>query len=286
MPYPAYPAYEAPKKNAPFIIIAGPCVLEGDGQMNLGVARRLQQIIESLSSASQPIEFYFKSSYDKANRTSNSSYRGPGTAEGLNVLQRIKEELGLPILTDIHSPEEAREAARVADFLQIPAFLCRQTDLLVAAGETGRRINIKKGQFLSPAEVKYCADKVKATGNQQITITERGTTFGYNNLVVDMRCIPIVKAEGLPLILDATHSVQQPGAADGKSGGKRQFAPTLARAAVAAGCDGLFFETHPNPDEAMSDGPNQIPLEWVEPLLTECLAIRAALSATLEPALA
>lgn len=269
-PFPAYPRQAMQE----FVILAGPCILEGeDGAMNLQTARRLKSMMQRLGIR----RFYFKSSFDKANRTSIHSFRGPGIQSGLDILKRIKDEVGVSIVTDIHTPEQAAEVAEVADCLQIPAFLCRQTDLLVAAAETGRLVNIKKGQFLSPEEVKHCALKVREAGNDQILITERGTTFGYNNLVVDMRCFPQVQALGLPILLDATHSVQQPGGLDGKSGGKRQFAPLLARAAIAAGCNGLFFETHPNPDEALSDGPNQIPLEWVEPLLEECLAIRAAL---------
>lgn len=252
-----------------FIVIAGPCVLEGDGALNLGVAKQMKKIAQNLG-----ITIYFKSSFDKANRTSVGNYRGPGVADGLDILKRIKDEVGLPILTDIHSPEQAEQVAEVVDFLQIPAFLCRQTDLLIAAGETQKPVNIKKGQFLAPQDVKYCADKVLSTGNKAVYITERGTTFGYQNLVVDMRSIPIVHSLGLPLIFDATHSVQIPSGADGKSGGKREYAPVLAKAAVAAGCDGLFLETHPDPDNAPSDGPNMLPVEWVEPLLETCLEIR------------
>jgi 2-dehydro-3-deoxyphosphooctonate aldolase (KDO 8-P synthase) len=258
--------------NAPFTVIAGPCILEGEnGEMNLGVAKRLKAIMDNYGSE---VDFYFKSSYDKANRTSNSSYRGFGVREGLDILKSIKEETGLRICTDVHSPEQAILAAEVVDFLQIPAFLCRQTDLLVAAGETGKRINIKKGQFLSPQETRHCAEKVAATGNTDFFICERGTTFGYNNLVVDMRSFPIIERMGYRTIFDATHSVQQPGGADGKTGGKREFAPILARSAVAAGVQGLFFETHPDPDNALSDGPNQIPVEWVEPMMDQLLELR------------
>ena len=260
----------------PFTVIAGPCILEGEnGEMNLGVAKRLKEIMASYGN---DVDFYFKSSYDKANRTSNSSFRGYGVREGLDILKAIKDEVGVRICTDVHSPEQAILAAEVVDFLQIPAFLCRQTDLLVAAGETGKRINIKKGQFLSPQETQFCAEKVFATGNQDVFICERGTTFGYNNLVVDMRCFPIVKSLGLRTIFDATHSVQQPGGLNGKTGGNREFAPILARSAVAAGVEGLFFETHPNPNEALSDGPNQIPVEWVEPMMDQLLEMRQMLA--------
>jgi 2-dehydro-3-deoxyphosphooctonate aldolase (KDO 8-P synthase) len=260
----------------PFTVIAGPCILEGEnGEMNLGVAKRLNAIMASYGN---DVDFYFKSSYDKANRTSNSSFRGYGVREGLDILKAIKDEVGVRICTDVHSPEQAILAAEVVDFLQIPAFLCRQTDLLVAAGETGKRINIKKGQFLSPQETQFCAEKVFATGNRDVFICERGTTFGYNNLVVDMRCFPIVKSLGLRTIFDATHSVQQPGGLNGKTGGNREFAPVLARSAVAAGVEGLFFETHPNPNEALSDGPNQIPVEWVEPMMDQLLEMRQVLA--------
>ncbi len=258
-----------------FIVIAGPCVIENDGgEITRKAARHLKTVADRLH-----IPLYFKSSYDKANRSSIQSYRGPGLDKGLDILQSVKDEFGLPLLTDVHSPEEAREAGKVVDMIQIPAFLCRQTDLLVAAGETGKTVNIKKGQFLSPKDVVNCAEKVKSTGNHQIYITERGTTFGYNNLVVDMRSVPIIQDAGWPLIFDATHSVQLPGGAGTASSGERQYAPVLARAAVAAGCSGLFLETHPNPDAAPSDGANMLPLEWVEPLLTSCLLIRQVLMA-------
>ncbi len=256
-----------------FVVIAGPCVIEADGgEIARKAARHLKTVADRLQ-----IKAYFKSSYDKANRSSIQGYRGPGLDKGLQILASIRDEFGLPLLTDVHSPEEALAAGKVIDMLQIPAFLCRQTDLLVAAGETGRAVNIKKGQFLSPKDVIHCADKVKSTGNDQVYITERGTTFGYNNLVVDMRSIPIVQSYGLPLIFDATHSVQLPGGAGSASSGERQYAPILARAAVAAGCAGLFMETHPDPNTAPSDGANMLPLDWIEPLLTECLQIRAAL---------
>jgi 2-dehydro-3-deoxyphosphooctonate aldolase (KDO 8-P synthase) len=257
------------EKNREFIVIAGPCVLEGQGELNLDVAHALRDITDRLG-----VQFYFKSSYDKANRSSGNSYRGPGLERGLEILGHIKQQTGVKLLTDVHHLHEIAPAAAVVDMLQIPAFLSRQTDLLTAAGETGLPVNIKKGQFLSPHEVGNCAQKVKQTGNNNVFITERGTTFGYNNLVVDMRCFPIVRSMNLPIIFDATHSVQLPGGKGNSSGGQRQYVTTLARAAMAAGCNGLFIETHPDPDNAPCDGPNMIPLTWVEDLLTTCLKIR------------
>lgn len=268
---------ETPVDNA-FVVITGPCVLEGDGTLNMETAHALHRITQTMG-----VQFYFKSSYDKANRTSVTAYRGPGLTQGLRMLAKIKETVGVPLLTDVHTVEEAREAARVVDMIQIPAFLCRQTDLLMAAGETGIPVNIKKGQFLSPHDIRHAADKVKSTGNPNVWITERGNSFGYNTLVVDMRSIPIVQSYGLPIIFDATHSVQQPGGLGTASGGDRQYAPTLARAAVAAGCNGLFLETHPNPDQGLSDGPNMIPLAEVEDLLKTCLRIRAAIVGNAQP---
>lgn len=259
-----------------FVLLAGPCVLEGDGALNEDVAHALKDIASRLG-----IELYFKSSYDKANRTSNNAYRGPGLQQGLEILNRIKTSVGVQIVTDVHHAHEATEAALVADMLQIPAFLCRQTDLLVAAGETGKAVNIKKGQFLAPEDMKYCAQKVSATGNEQILLTERGTSFGYHNLVVDMRGFPTMRQvtdNRYPVLLDATHSVQRPGGLGGATGGDRNMVPTLARAAMAAGCDGLFMEVHPDPDKAPSDGPNMLYLKDVEPLLQQCLAIREAVS--------
>jgi 2-dehydro-3-deoxyphosphooctonate aldolase (KDO 8-P synthase) len=254
-----------------FTVIAGPCVLEENhGEINRQVAEALKPLMEQFD-----VDFYFKSSYDKANRSSIDSYRGPGLEAGLAILQEIKDTTGVRILTDVHNLHEIAPAAEVADMLQIPAFLCRQTDLLLEAGRTGRPVNIKKGQFLSPQDVIHGAAKVRSTGNSQIWITERGTTFGYNNLVVDMRSIPIIQGMGLPVIFDATHSVQLPGGQGNRSGGQRQYVTTLARAAVAAGCSGLFFETHPNPEVALCDGPNMIPLAWVEELVTTCLKLRA-----------
>jgi 2-dehydro-3-deoxyphosphooctonate aldolase (KDO 8-P synthase) len=262
--------------NEKLLVIAGPCVIEDDGgAITLQTAKRLSQIAEKLD-----IEFYFKSSYDKANRSSINSYRGPGLKKGLDILKSVKETYGLSLLTDVHHPEEAREAGRIIDMLQIPAFLCRQTDLLMAAGETGKAVNIKKGQFLSPKDVLHAAKKIEATGNNQIYITERGSSFGYNNLVVDMRSIPIIQNQGYPLIFDCTHSVQLPGGAGEQSSGEREYAPVLARAAIAAGCSGLFLETHPNPSSAPSDGANMLPLEWVEPFLVQCLQLRETLRKT------
>lgn len=253
-----------------FIVIAGPCVIEKNrGENNFETARRLKEIVREL-----PIRFFFKSSFDKANRTSVEAYRGPGLTEGVEILAEIRKETGLSILTDIHDISQIGPVAEVADMLQIPAFLCRQTDLLVEAGKSGKAVNIKKGQFMAPQDMIHAANKVKSTGNQQVYITERGSTFGYNNLVVDMRSIPITQSLGLPLIFDVTHSVQIPGGQGTSSGGKRDFAPVLMRAAVAAGCNGLFFETHPRPDEALSDGPNMIPLDWVPDLLNTALRLR------------
>ncbi len=246
--------------NAPLALIAGPCVLEDESTV-LSTARALKDICERLS-----IPFIFKASYDKANRTSVGSHRGPGLEKGLLLLQKIKDETGLPVLTDIHCKSEAGPVAEVVDVLQIPALLCRQTDLLVAAGETGLPVNIKKGQFVAPADISRAAEKVASTGNKNIFITERGTSFGYNNLVVDMRALPIIRRE-YPVVFDATHSVQLPSARDGVSGGDRTMAKYLARAAVAAGLDGLFMEVHPDPDNARCDGPNSLKLSEIEELL-------------------
>ena len=269
-----YPRPSAPfHPDTPFTLIAGPDALEGNGALNQDAAGYLKDVADRLN-----IRFYFKGSYDKANRTKHSSFRGPGVEKGLEILGRIAREVGVQTLTDVHSEEEARLAGDVVDCIQIPAFLSRQTDLLLAAGQTGKPVNIKKGQFLSPRDVLHCANKVRSTGNDQIYICERGASFGYNNLVVDMRAFPIIHEFGLPVIFDATHSVQLPGGGDGVSAGEREYVATLARAAVAAGCDGLFMETHPDPDKAPCDGPNMIPLTWVEPLLETCLEIRSALS--------
>lgn len=255
-----------------FIVIAGPCVLEENrGALNVEVAKTLKALMAKFPE----VTFYFKSSFDKANRSSINSYRGPGLTEGLQILKEIKEQVGVQLLTDVHSIEQIMPAAEVVDMLQIPAFLCRQTDLLLEAGRSGIPVNIKKGQFVAPLDMRHAAQKVKSTGNTQIYITERGSTFGYNNLVVDMRAIPIVHSLGLPVIFDATHSVQLPGGAGETTAGNREYAPILAKAAVAAGCDGLFFETHPQPEKGLSDASNMLPLEWVEPMLETCLKLRA-----------
>ncbi|MBI5056620.1 MAG: 3-deoxy-8-phosphooctulonate synthase [Nitrospirae bacterium] len=235
--------------------IAGPCVIESE-EITLRIAGKLREYSEK-----QNIPLIFKSSYDKANRTSVNSYRGPGIDEGLRILRRVKEELELPILSDIHSPEEAAKAADVVDVLQIPAFLCRQTDIIVAAAKTGSPVNIKKGQFLSPYDVKNTIDKARSTGNENIIITERGISFGYNNLIVDMRSIPIMQGFGFPVVYDATHSVQLPGGLGSCSGGQREFIGPLARAAVATGCDAVFMEVHEDPDKALCDGPNMLGLD-------------------------
>ncbi len=242
-------------------LIAGPCVIESE-KLCLRVASTLKRACDR-----QGIFYVFKSSFDKANRTSAKSYRGPGLEAGLEVLAKVRAQVGVPVLTDIHNEAQAAIAGEVVDILQIPAFLCRQTDLLEAAALTGKIVNLKKGQFLSPAEMAFGVEKIKAAGGQRILITERGTTFGYNNLVADMRAIPILKRFGCPVIFDATHSVQLPGGSGDKSGGQREFAPVLARAALAAGAQGIFIETHPRPDRALSDGPNMIPLAEMSALL-------------------
>lgn len=254
------------------LLIAGPCVVESES-LCLRVADRLQKTCRKLG-----VSLVFKASYDKANRTSGSSFRGPGLEEGLRILGRVRREFGLPVLTDIHTADQAAPVAEVVDVLQIPAFLCRQTDLIQAAVRTGRIVNIKKGQFLSPAEMGPVVAKARAAGGRRLLLTERGTTFGYQNLVADMRAIPILKRLGCPVLFDATHSVQLPGGGGDKSSGQREFAPVLARCAVAAGADGLFIETHPDPDRALSDGPNMIPLADMPALLSGLLRIRRAVA--------
>jgi 2-dehydro-3-deoxyphosphooctonate aldolase (KDO 8-P synthase) len=239
----------------PLAFIAGPCVIESE-EITLSIAAKLKKYSDELN-----IPFIFKSSYDKANRTSVNSYRGPGFDNGIKILRRLKEKLEVLVLSDIHSAEEAEKAADVLDVIQIPAFLCRQTDIIVAAAKTGRPVNIKKGQFLAPWDVKNIIDKALSTGNESIMITERGESFGYNNLVVDMRSIPVMRGFGYPVIYDATHSVQLPGGQGSCSGGQREFIEPLARAAVAAGCDAVFMEVHENPDKALCDGPNMLDLE-------------------------
>ena len=254
--------------RSPFFLIAGPCVIESE-QMAMSSAARLKEITSSLN-----IPFVYKSSFDKANRTSAASERGPGRQRGLEILDKVRRELDVPVLTDVHTVEDVKAAAQVVDVLQTPAFLCRQTDLIEAAAKSGKPVNIKKGQFLSPDEMRYVVEKAAtANADAQILVCERGSSFGYNNLVVDMRSLEILKSTGCPLVFDATHSVQLPGGAGGKSGGQREFVPVLARAAVAVGIDGLFMETHPNPDQALSDGPNAVPLDDIEALLKKLIAL-------------
>lgn len=245
-----------------FHLIAGPCVIESE-EMALSIAGQMKKITDELK-----IPYTFKASFDKANRTSINSYRGPGIEEGLEILQKVKDTYGLQICTDIHEPWQAKEVAQVADILQIPAFLCRQTDLLVAAAKTGKCINIKKAQFLAPWDMKNCLDKVCQSGNNNVMLCERGTCFGYNTLVVDMTGLRIMKEFGVPVIFDATHSVQKPGGNGTSTGGNRQFVEYLAKAAIAVGVDGLFMETHPDPDHAKSDGPNMMLLSDMKSLLT------------------
>jgi 2-dehydro-3-deoxyphosphooctonate aldolase (KDO 8-P synthase) len=255
--------------GSPLVLIAGPCVIEGEAHA-LGLARALRDI-----AARSGIQFIFKSSYDKANRTSLQSYRGPGLSEGLRILERVRSEVGVPILTDIHEPNQAAEAAGVADVLQIPAFLSRQTDLLAAAARTGRVVNIKKGQFLAPGDVRFAIAKVVAAGNDRVMVTERGVSFGYNNLVVDMRAFPILRSLGYPVIYDVTHSLQLPGAGDGVTAGQAEFIEPLASAGVAAGVDGVFLEVHERPEQAKSDAQNALRLDLVEPLMGRLLRLHA-----------
>ncbi len=248
-------------------VIGGPCVIESR-EMAMTIAGFMKEACARLQ-----VSYVFKSSYDKANRTSWDAYRGPGLREGLNILASIRSELGIPVLTDVHTVPEAEEAARVVDVLQIPAFLVRQTDLLVAAGNTGKAVNLKKAQFLAPGDMIHAVTKVRQTNNNRILVTERGTQFGYNNLVVDMRAIAIMADFGLPVVFDATHSVQLPGGQGTSSGGQRQFVAPLARAAVAAGAHGIFLEMHEDPDRALSDGPNSLPVSAVPQLLEDLLKV-------------
>jgi len=255
--------------NSPrrLFLIAGPCVIENE--------KLCRQVAASLARTCQKLGIYyvFKASFDKANRTSGKAFRGPGIENGLKILAGIREEFGVPVLTDVHTETQAALAGEVVDILQIPAFLCRQTDLIDAAVTTGKIVNLKKGQFLSPAEMGRVAEKARLAGGTHILLTERGTTFGYNNLVADLRSIPIMSAFGFPVVFDATHSVQLPGGGGSQSGGQRQFAPVLAKAALAAGANGLFIETHPRPDQALSDGPNMIPLAEMKATLTALLRV-------------
>jgi 2-dehydro-3-deoxyphosphooctonate aldolase (KDO 8-P synthase) len=255
--------------GSPFVLIAGPCVIESETHA-MELAGRLRDIAAKAS-----VPFVFKASYDKANRTSGRSFRGPGLDEGLRVLAAIKARLGVPILTDIHEPSHAAPAADVADILQIPAFLCRQTDLLLAAAKTGRVVNIKKGQFLAPDDVRHAVAKVKDAGNERVVVTERGVSFGYHNLVVDMRAFPMIREGGTPVVFDVTHSLQLPGGGDGVTAGLAQYIEPLASAGVAAGVDGVFMEVHEEPARAKSDAQNALRLDLLEPLLTRLSAIDA-----------
>jgi len=253
--------------KAPMFLIAGPCVIETK-QICLDIANRLADI-----SSRTGIGVIYKASFDKANRSSVSSFRGPGLKKGLEILAAVRDKVKLPIMTDVHLPEQAEKVAKVVDALQIPAFLCRQTDLLCACAETGKPVNVKKGQFLSPKEMTNVVEKIRSCGNDKIMLTERGTFFGYNRLVNDMTAISIMKGLGCPVVFDATHSTQQPGGLGNTTGGRRQFAPILAKAAIAAGANALFLEVHTNPRQAKSDSAVVMPIEWVEDLLTDCRKI-------------
>lgn len=252
----------------PLCIIAGPCVIE-EYSITLRIAETLKKITDKLG-----IPYIFKASYDKANRTSITSFRGPGIDEGLEILAKIKKDVGVPVTSDIHLMEEAEKASEVLDLIQIPAFLSRQTDFITAAARTGKPVNIKKGQFLAPWDMENVIRKAETTGNSNLLITERGVSFGYNNLVADMRSIPIMQRTGYPVVFDATHSVQLPGGQGGSSGGNREFAPVLARAAVAAGADAVFMEIHPDPDRALCDGPNSLRLDDAEKIIRQLSMIR------------
>jgi 2-dehydro-3-deoxyphosphooctonate aldolase (KDO 8-P synthase) len=256
--------------DRPFFLIAGPCVIESEALV-IDVAGRLRDITETLG-----IPFVFKASFDKANRSSRSSFRGPGLEKGLEALARVRKQIGVPVLTDVHEDTPLAEVAEVVDVLQTPAFLCRQTNFIIAACSQGKPVNIKKGQFLSPWEMQNVVDKARSTGNAQIMVCERGFSFGYNNLVSDMRSLAVMRATGCPVVFDATHSVQLPGGKGDASGGQREFVPVLARAAVAAGVAGLFMETHPDPAKALSDGPNAWPLDRMGALLTTLVEVDLA----------
>jgi 2-dehydro-3-deoxyphosphooctonate aldolase (KDO 8-P synthase) len=256
--------------DQPLFLIAGPCVVESEALV-LEVAGRLRDMTETLG-----IPFIFKASFDKANRSSASSFRGPGMEAGLKALALVRKQIGVPVLTDVHEDTPLDEVADVVDVLQTPAFLCRQTNFIIAASSQGRPVNIKKGQFLSPWEMQNVVDKARSTGNAQIMVCERGFSFGYNNLVSDMRSLAVMRATGCPVVFDATHSVQLPGGQGHASGGQREFVPVLARAAVAAGVAGIFMETHPNPAKALSDGPNAWPLDRMAPLLTTLVEVDLA----------
>jgi len=247
----------------PFVLLAGPCAIEG-AEHAVKMAAEIKKVTDKLG-----IPYVFKSSYDKANRSSIESYRGPGLERGLEILERVKEEVGVPILSDVHTAEQAEIAGEVLDMVQIPAFLSRQTDLVTAVGETGQVVNVKKGQFLAPWDIDQVVEKIESTGNERILLTERGAIFGYNNLVVDMRSLPRMRETGYPVVMDATHSVQLPGGEGDSSGGEREYVPYLARAAAGAGMDALFMEVHDQPEEARSDGPNMVPLDKLEAVLKQ-----------------
>jgi 2-dehydro-3-deoxyphosphooctonate aldolase (KDO 8-P synthase) len=256
--------------DRPFFLIAGPCVIESEALV-MEVAGRMRELARELG-----IPYVFKASYDKANRSSKGSFRGPGLDEGLRILAEVRRQLGVPVLTDVHEDTPLDEVASVVDVLQTPAFLCRQTNFIVNAASQGKPVNIKKGQFLSPWEMRNVVDKARSTGNEQVMVCERGFTFGYNNLVADMRSLAVMRDTGCPVVFDATHSVQLPGGQGSASGGQREFVPVLARAAVAAGVAGVFMETHPDPSQALSDGPNAWPLDRMRSLLTVLKEIDAA----------
>lgn len=255
--------------NRPFFLMSGPCVIESEG-LCLEVAGHLKEICKKLN-----ISFIFKASFDKANRTSKNSFRGPGLEAGLAILDKVKNQVGVPVVTDVHEDTPLDEVASVVDVLQVPAFLCRQTNFILKVASCNKPVNIKKGQFLAPWDMKHVVEKAQSTGNQQIMVCERGASFGYNNLISDMRSLVIMRESGCPVVYDATHSVQLPGGQGGSSGGQREFIAPLARAAMATGIDGLFMETHPNPNEAKSDGPNSWPLAHMERLLTSLVQIDA-----------
>jgi 2-dehydro-3-deoxyphosphooctonate aldolase (KDO 8-P synthase) len=260
--------------NGPLVLIAGPCVIESEDQIRKTV-EGLKEITSEIN-----IPFIFKSSYDKANRTSIKSYRGPGLEKGLEILEKVKGEFDIPILIDVHRIEEVELVSKVADILQVPAFLCRQTDLIISIARTGKPVNVKKGQFLAPWDMKNVIEKIESTGNKKILLTERGSCFGYNNLVVDMKSLPIMRSFGYPVVFDATHSVQKPGGRGTDTGGEREYVPFLAQAAVATGIDGLFLEVHPDPEEALSDGPNMIRLNKVRELLEKLIRIDRIIKTT------
>jgi len=258
-------------KNLDLVLIAGPCVIE-DHDMCVELALELKEITKEAG-----FSFIFKASFDKANRTSLKSFRGPGLNKGLLILEEVKEKANVAVLTDIHCRQHIEPVAKVVDVIQIPAFLSRQTDLIIEAASSGKPLNIKRGQFLAPWDIKYLIEKATSTGNENLLITERGINFGYNNLISDMRALPIMRKFGYPVIFDATHSVQQPGGLGQTSAGEREFVPVLARSAIAAGCDGLFLEVHPNPDKALSDGPNMVTPKALKEILIQTKAIKDAL---------